>query len=270
MERFRGSLKNAALLSTHRNLKKPDLYRLSERLSPVQSGMSITGGTLLCLFFSWLFYRALLPGILLLPAFLYYYLKRAGKKQFERKKQALRRDFKELAAMLSSLLTVGYSIENAMRKAEQQMIAAGGAEKDMTVMLSCMLREIEMGESTEVVWMHFAGQVQIEEIQDFGQIFSLSKRSGASLSDVLRRVVGQLELKIQTEAQIETQLAGKQAEQKVMNLMPAGILLYVCVTSPDMMQVMYTTLHGRMIMTVCLGIYIGAFYLAERMIASLR
>lgn len=77
-------------------------------------------------------------------------------------------------------------------------------------------------------------------------------------------------MKVQTEMQIETQIAGKQMEQRIMNLMPAAILLYICVTSPEMMQVMYTTAVGRVVMTVCLGVYGGAFGMAEKMTESLQ
>lgn len=140
----------------------------------------------------------------------------------------------------------------------------------MTGMLARMLRETDMGESSECVWLHFAQESPLEEIQDFGQIFSLSKRSGVPLPEVLRRVETQLTQKLQTESQIETLISGKRMEQRVMNLMPAGILVYICVTSEEMMRVMYTTAMGRIVMTVCLALYAGAFCLADRMLSSIE
>ena len=59
-------------------------------------------------------------------------------------------------------------------------------------------------------------------------------------------------------------------EQRIMNWMPAGILAYVRLTSGDMMQIMYTTAVGRIMMTVCLAVYVGAFCLAEKMMGELE
>ena len=63
-------------------------------------------------------------------------------------------------------------------------------------------------------------------------------------------------------------IAGKRAEQKVMNFMPSGILVYISITSSDMMKVMYESLIGRLIMTICLGVYILAYCLSEKMLRN--
>ncbi len=222
-------------------------------------------GSAVCLGLSWLFYQSIIPGCVILPFFLRYYLKRSRALFAEENKRRFRSDFKDLAQMLSSFLLAGYSVENAMKKAYDQLIKTGKGKCE----LAAMLREIGMGQNTEQIWLSFCEAIPIEEIRDFGQIFSLSKRSGASLPEVLKRIVKQLDLKIQTEEQIETLIAGKKMEQKIMNLMPAAILVYICITSAEMMRVMYTTLIGRIVMSGCLAVYIGAFLLAERIISAL-
>lgn len=246
--------------------KRQDLYRIPDSLTTAALAMGIVQAAAVCAGLSGIFYRSLIPGAGAFPVFLYFYLKRKKKKQYRRRVLCFRGEFKELAEMLASFLLAGYSVENAMKKAYDSMNPKG----DMTKMLGCMLTEIQMGESVENVWLHFSEQAPTDEIKDFGQIFALSKRSGASLPGVLQQVAGQLNMKVQTEMQIETQIAGKQMEQRIMNLMPAAILLYICVTSPEMMQVMYTTAVGRVVMTVCLGVYGGAFGMAEKMTESLQ
>ena len=49
-----------------------------------------------------------------------------------------------------------------------------------------------------------------------------------------------------------------------MNLIPLGILLFVRLTNPGFLDVMYSTWMGRGMMTACLILYGGAFLLAER------
>jgi len=248
---------------------KQGLYQIPDRMPVEMIWRTVAEGGGICIGLSWLFYQSLLPGGVCLPIFLYYYLKRKTRLFVEQRRRKFRGDFRDFVQMLSSLLLAGYSVENAMNKAYAQLSQTRSGCEDLTEMLSCMLREIRIGESTEQIWSRFCDEIPIEEIRDFGQIFSLSKRSGASLPHVISRVVKQLDLKIQTEEQIETLIAGKKMEQKIMNVMPAGILFYICITSADMMSVMYTTLIGRLVMSICLAVYIGAFLLSERITAFL-
>ena len=113
-------------------------------------------------------------------------------------------------------------------------------------------------------WLSFADVCEIEEVKEFAKAFVLAKRSGASMPFILQKIASQIVLKVQTQSQIETMLAGKKLEQKIMNLMPVGILLYLSVTLPQLLSVMYETMTGKMIMTVCLFIYITAYLLSER------
>ena len=63
---------------------------------------------------------------------------------------------------------------------------------------------------------------------------------------------------------ILTMNASKRYEQKVMNMIPFGIILYMNFSSPEFLSTLYTTLLGRITMTGCLAVYILAIYLAER------
>lgn len=244
------------------------LYHLPDKLSAGEIFRGIVEGGIISIGISWLFYRSVFPGCIGLPIVLYFYLKRKKERFVHQRRLQFRGDFKDFSQMMSSFLRAGYSVENAMKKSCEQLNLTRNGCEDLIDMLSCMLREIQIGGNTEQIWVRFCTEIPIEEIRDFGQIFSLSKRSGASLPDVLSRVVNQLDLKIQTEEQIETLVAGKKMEQKIMNIMPAGILIYICVTSGEMMRVMYTTLTGRLVMTVCLLVYIGAFLLSEQITAA--
>ena len=244
------------------------LYRISDELTGRQKVSGVAAGTGVCLAISFIFYHSVIPGVILSPLFLWQYLKRKKKRCYEKRLRVLREEFRELAGVMASFLLAGYSIENAMESARNQM-AEQGKKGDLERILSCMIREIRMGENAENVWLHFSAEAPLDEIRDFGQIFSLSRRSGVSLAEVLRKVADQLTQKLQTEIQIETQSAGKRMEQKVMNLMPAAILVYICLTSAEMMEVMYTTGLGKLVMTVCLAVYAGAFWLSEKMLESI-
>ena len=50
-----------------------------------------------------------------------------------------------------------------------------------------------------------------------------------------------------------------------MSLMPAGIILYMRITSPGFLDVLYHNTAGIVLMTLCLIVYAGAFFWGRRM-----
>ena len=183
----------------------------------------------------------------------------------KKRRVMLRNQFKDLALILSELLLTGYSVENAMEKALTQLNEMERGRSSLAGSLQAMCRQLQIGVAPELLWEQFGKESGVREIEEFSRAFSLAKRSGASIPRILNSVTGQLTLKIQTENQIDTLLAGKRLEQKIMLLMPAAVLSFVSLTSPDLLAVMYETWMGRVLMTGFLGIYIGAFFLALRM-----
>lgn len=196
--------------------------------------------------------------------FLFYYYRYLAENLREKQLRLIRRQFQETIQLLSGNLKTGHSAENAMLEASRQLAQIEGNNAYMVAVLQKMLTKIDMGVPAEAAWMEFAGQCELEEIKEFAKAFALAKRSGASMPFILQRIGGQLVMKLQTEAQIDTMLAGKRFEQKIMDLMPSGILAYMTWTSPDLLCVMYETEKGRLIMTVFLAVYIGACIFSQR------
>ena len=192
---------------------------------------------------TYIFYHDFLTGFISMLPFLYFFFRWIRKSLHEKQIQRIRREFQELIQLLSMM---------------------EGETAYMVQVMQTMLTKMSLGEPAEQVWLSFADACEIEEVKEFAKAFALAKRSGASMPFILQKIASQLVLKVQTQSQIETMLAGKKLEQKIMNLMPVGILLYLSVTSPQLLSVMYETTTGKMIMTVCLFIYITAYLLSER------
>ena len=72
--------------------------------------------------------------------------------------------------------------------------------------------------------------------------------------------------KIQIQEEIRTLTASRQFEQKIMNVLPFLIIFYIDQTSPGMFDVMYQTILGRVVMTVCLVIYLAAILFARNIL----
>ena len=66
------------------------------------------------------------------------------------------------------------------------------------------------------------------------------------------------------EDEISVAISEKRLEQRIMSFVPMGIILYVSVTSPGFLDVMYETIAGKVIMSLGLALYVAAVLMSER------
>lgn len=121
-----------------------------------------------------------------------------------------------------------------------------------------------MNKALEVELQAFAVRSGCEDIQDFAEVFIFAKRSGGNFPGIIRRTVEKISEKVEVEQEIETLIAGKMMELKIMNLVPVFILCYLNVTSPTYLQALYGNLFGRCFMTAGLIVYVAAVELGRK------
>ena len=102
------------------------------------------------------------------------------------------------------------------------------------------------------------------EIKEFAQIFVLAKRNGGNMPEIIRESAAMIGQKIELQQEIAVLLSGKQMEQNIMKGMPFGILLYIGLTNQGYFDVLYHNWQGAALMTGCLGIYLSAYIMGDR------
>jgi len=215
---------------------------------------------------SFVFYDSLFPALILwLPAF-WVYTRREVSGLRDRRKENLKKEFLFAAGLLGDYLRSGYSVENAIQSSEKELLQTFGEGSDILREWRGMGAAMRLNRTAEEVFRDLGRRSHIREINDFAEIFEVVKRSGGRLSEVIERVTDLLTETFAVEEQIKTALAAKQLEQKIMNLMPVGILLYIKVASGELLEVMYSSAMGRLVMSGCLLVYAAAYLWAEKIL----
>lgn len=212
------------------------------------------------------FYESLLAVVFLLPL-LGPLTKRFRRRQEEKARERLMVEFRELLESLLTALKAGYAPENAFRESYKEMAFLFGAESRICEELTRILRGLDNHIPLEELLYGFAGRSDIEEITEFADVFAIAKRRGGNLTEILERTDGLIRDRMDVEQEIRLLLAARRYEQTVMDLVPFGIIIYIGVTSPGFFDVMYHNVFGIVIMTACLGAYLVAFRLSERIMA---
>lgn len=214
---------------------------------------------------AWLFYRSWW-GMILLPAVYTGCLKSYKKVQIKRKKEVLLYEFKDMMQALSAALLAGYSMENAYRDVERELRQLYGEQSLMYMEVRQMNAAIAVNEPIEQVFLEFAKRSGCEEIESFAEVFVFAKRSGGDFVKIIRVAVQKLSGKIEVEKEIETVLAGKKLEGRIMNVMPLFILAYMTLCAGDYLDVLYGNLPGRAVMSGVLVGYVATLYMSAHIL----
>lgn len=174
--------------------------------------------------------------------------------------------FKEMIQILSSSLSAGYSVENAVAACKKELELMYGADGLMTKEVSYMVQQMEMNRPIESLINEFAARSGLEEVENFARIFTIAKRSGGQLVPIITHTVQIMNDRFQVKEEIRTLTASRKFEQKIMNLMPVLMILYIDSTSPGFFSVMYTTVMGRIVMSGCLAVYLLSVYLSGKIL----
>ena len=210
-----------------------------------------------------LFYRSAAASVLWLPL-AWFWIRRRKKQAALKRKQELYYHFRDLTAAMQFAVCAGYSLENAVREAYRDLRQTYG-EKDVLVReLKFMKNQIALSIPVEQLFMDLAARSGLADIRMFANVLTISKRTGGNMEAVLKNTWRILSGKIDTEREIASSIASRKYEQTIMNVIPLGIILYIQISFPEFMDVLYGNLLGVSVMTVCLGIYLAALGIGQR------
>ena len=226
-----------------------------------------TGGTMqaagVTLFLAMFFYRSFLAVPLMIPVGMIY-LTLLEKKKRTKGRERLRSEFKDAILSVAANLRAGYAVENAFRETMQEMKVLHGREAPIYRELYKITQGLANRISIETLMQQFAGRAKLEEIQEFADIFSMAKRSGGNLTEIIYETAAMISEKIDVEKEIQVLLAAKRLEQNIMSVIPFAIILYVSAASSGYFDVLYETIAGRTVMSICLAVYAAAYIMGVK------
>lgn len=231
---------------------------MQERAVMMLKSAFVTGVT------AWLYYRSAWAVPFLAPIWLWYY-RRIEAECIEKKKQEFLRQFKDLIQTVSSALNTGYSVENAFKESQRELSLLYSEKEPVMRELALMVRELRMQLPIEQIVEEMADRTGLEDVESFAAVFATAKRSGGDMIAVIKNTAGQIADKIDVQREIQTVLAAKRYEFKVMSGVPYGIIAYMSLSFPEFMTCLYGNITGTGVMTVCLIIYSAAYYLGVRL-----
>lgn len=212
-----------------------------------------------------LFYGTIYAVVILLPLGVPIY-REQKRRIINKKKKELKVQFKDMLMVMSDSLKTGYSVSNALKESYKDMVSMYGRYSYICEELRIMISKIKLNVREEDIFKDFAKRTGLREAILFSRIFSVAKRTGGNMTEVIGSVTDSIVLKENVREEIEVSTTEKKTEQKIMTLIPMALILYVKMMSPDFLNIMYETNAGRIVMTIFLVLYILAFLWAQKIV----
>ena len=252
-------------------MKKPGKKRCKEvfllPVSRAERRLPAIKSVLVMVLLNYFFYRSLWAFIpLLAVGGLYYQMEETA--LYRRKKEAAREQFKELLLLVSTGQRAGFSAENAFLSGYEDMKELYGKDSSVCRMLQILKSGRENNTAFSELWRQIGDRLDIAEIKEFAQVYEISQESSGNMAAIMEKTADIIICKIEAEKEIGVLLSERRLEQKIMNLMPFLIMLYITITSPGYFNGLYSSFGGVLLMSAALAVYVLAYMLSVRMISA--
>ena len=174
-------------------------------------------------------------------------------------------EFRDFLFMASTAIGAGRSMKDAIAESIPSLLNIYGRKAILAGDLAKAYERMETGGENDVsVLRDLADASGLEDVKDFVTVYSICKTTGASLISALGKAAGVIMEKMSIDREIDELVKRKEGEGLVIYAMPAIIILFLNLTSPDYIAPLYETITGRIIMTAVLASNIGIYAMIQR------
>ena len=234
------------------------------QLSKKEMVLLILFTLLVSLTLGWMFFDTYL-GVILSPIIIILLKKALEEYLCEQRLKRIRNQFKDVLFFLSSAFASGLHLQDGLESAYMQIKEIHGSKAEMTEELHVMilkLREVAWGEME--LWQDLSSRTGLEDIDDFSEVFAACRDAGGDMISAVDKAAGMIVEKINIENEMRTMFAQKKTEGRMVGTMPVIMILFLRITSPDYLRVMYETIPGRIMMLLSLIAICYSVYLTEK------
>jgi len=222
-------------------------------------------GLMVCTLVGYLFYNSYIAVISMLPLLIIFY-KIKKSELVKREQHKLNLQFRDGILSVSASLQAGYSIENGFEQALGELTKLYDKKQPIINEFQKIIMQLKLNVTIEELLGDLAKRSGVEDIESFAEMFAIAKRTGGDFIKIIQKTSSNLSEKIETQEEVVLAIAGKQMEQKIMSMVPFGIIIYVRLTSSEFLSVLYGNVLGVTVMTVCLFVYGFSYWCGKKIV----
>ena len=213
---------------------------------------------------AYIFYHSVILSLIFTPLALLY-PKVKTKEIVWKRKNDLMLQFKDMIYSLSSSMSAGRSLEPSFKEVLRDLeIIYPNKGTHIINEVENIVKKLEINEKIADILFDFAKRSHSEDIINFVEVLKSCKNAGGDLVEVIRISTTVINDKIEIKNEIDTMIAQKKFEQKLMSMAPVGMILLLSATAGDYMEPIFTTWQGRVAMTIAMITIMISYFVSQK------
>ncbi len=173
--------------------------------------------------------------------------------------------FREMLYALSTSLSSGNSMEQALLAAQEELETVFDGKDLFMVAYGQSLQRLAFNGTVEDALVDLSLRLPQKNIKVFADIFSIANRSGGDLVQIIRGTIQSMNEQTVLEQEIETMMAQKKFEFRLMSMLVPFILIYFKLASPGYLDKLYQSLVGYLILGLGYLLFWGGMLYGDRL-----
>lgn len=256
-----GKMRNSKT-QIQKSTSKPLINYNTYTMTRMEQSKYIGVALVICVTTGYVFFKDLYICLLLAVLSLIY-PRFKNKTLIKKRKDELNIQFKDAIQSVASSLSAGKSVETAFKVAPKELTLLYPEGAFIITELEAIGRGIEMNETLEILLLDFASRADIEDITNFTDVFMTCKTTGGNLVDVIKNTASVINQKVEIRNEIDVIIAEQKLSQKILNIMPFGLLLFIMSSSPEYVAPLYSP-KGHAIMLLVLALLVLSYFIGQK------
>lgn len=192
---------------------------------------------------------------------------RLSKRREERRKET---QFMTMLTSIRGALEAGLSLENSFRAALKDCSEGYGENAPIAIGIARLIHRVELNISIDDAMREFARELGIKEAVELADIIMVINRTGGNTVRIIQETSDRIIAGLQLRAELETTVAARRLEQRIMTFMPALILIFLRGTAGGLTDPLYMNAGGRIVMTGAVGLNVLADHLGKKILKEME
>lgn len=213
-------------------------------------------------FVGYLFYHSLY-AVLILWIFFPFFVKRERKRLLDKRQEQLREELIEFMNSMATLLRAGYALENTLPMIRSDLQRAFPKNSILASECEYMEQRRQINQPIDGLFQELSNRHELAELKDFTQVLVIARQRGGNLVEIVSETCTQLEENMQAAREITVMIAAKVLEQRIMLMIPFGMVAYLNMSNPGYLNCLYGSVFGVLVMSVCLFLIFLSYVWAQ-------
>ncbi len=186
------------------------------------------------------------------------------KSKIRKRKNVLRTQFIDLLDSLATSISSGKNVPSAFVSAKEDLMLQYDDNDYIVKETVNIINGIENNIPVEEMLIDFGNRSGIKDITNFGYVFQTVYRKGGNIKDTILSCHDLIRDKIEIELTIATKTASASNEQKIMLLMPIGLVAMLKMMGSDFAD-NFATPTGIISTTIAVAMFILAYFVGKKL-----